>query len=146
MSYLVIYDGNCNLCVTLVQLLENLDRGTRFRYAPMQDETLLDRYDITPQGCELGMILLDRDNPERRWQGSDAAEEIGQLLPGGEAFVSAYRQLPGLKSTGDRVYEQVRDNRYDWFGRREETYRSKYPLAGDENSHQSPVSSEETIG
>ncbi|MFM6005241.1 MAG: thiol-disulfide oxidoreductase, partial [Sphaerospermopsis kisseleviana] len=25
MNYYVIYDGNCNLCVTLVQLLENLD-------------------------------------------------------------------------------------------------------------------------
>ncbi|MFM7371589.1 MAG: thiol-disulfide oxidoreductase, partial [Sphaerospermopsis kisseleviana] len=24
MNYYVIYDGNCNLCVTLVQLLENL--------------------------------------------------------------------------------------------------------------------------
>ncbi|PSB37764.1 thiol-disulfide oxidoreductase, partial [filamentous cyanobacterium Phorm 46] len=25
MNYQVIYDGNCNLCVTLVQLLETLD-------------------------------------------------------------------------------------------------------------------------
>ncbi|PLZ35449.1 thiol-disulfide oxidoreductase, partial [Fischerella thermalis WC542] len=31
MNYYVIYDGNCNLCVTLVQLLENLDQGNQFR-------------------------------------------------------------------------------------------------------------------
>ena len=37
MNYKVIYDGNCNLCVTLVQLLENLDQGKRFEYISMQD-------------------------------------------------------------------------------------------------------------
>ncbi|MGD1903978.1 MAG: thiol-disulfide oxidoreductase DCC family protein [Geitlerinemataceae cyanobacterium] len=127
--YHVVYDGDCNLCVTLVQLLERLDRGTRFAYIPMQDLDVLAEYDITPKTCELGMILVDAndpDNPDRRWQGSDAAEEIGRILPGGEPFVAAYRTLPGLKSAGDRAYEQVRDNRYDWFGRRQDTYRSTY--------------------
>jgi predicted DCC family thiol-disulfide oxidoreductase YuxK len=27
------------------------------------------------------MILIDAENQQRRWQGSAAAEEIGQLLP-----------------------------------------------------------------
>ena len=27
------------------------------------------------------MILIDTNTPTRRWQGSDAAEEIGRLLP-----------------------------------------------------------------
>ncbi|USR89317.1 DCC1-like thiol-disulfide oxidoreductase family protein [Phormidium yuhuli AB48] len=124
---LVIFDGNCNLCVTLVRLLESLDRGDRFRYLPMQDERVLSRFGITPQGCELGMILLNPDNPQERWQGTAAAEEIGRRLPAGEVFVQAYRKLPGLKNLGDGVYEQVRDNRYDWFGRRDRTYGSQYP-------------------
>ncbi|NEQ81993.1 MAG: DUF393 domain-containing protein, partial [Moorea sp. SIO2I5] len=38
MAYHVIYDGDCNLCVTLVQLLENLDQGKLFNYIPMQDK------------------------------------------------------------------------------------------------------------
>jgi predicted DCC family thiol-disulfide oxidoreductase YuxK len=46
----------------------------------------------------------------------------------GAAIVAAYRALPGLKWTGDRVYEQVRDHRYDWFGRREATYEPRYPV------------------
>ncbi len=37
MSYSVIYDGNCNFCVSLVQLLESIDRGQQFEYIPMQD-------------------------------------------------------------------------------------------------------------
>ena len=128
MNYHVIYDGNCNLCTTLVQLLENLDKGALFDYIPMQDETTLKAFSITAKDCEMGMILIDGNNPERRWQGSDAAEEIGHLLPGGELFINAYRALPGMKWTGDRLYAQIRDNRYSWFGRRDRTYQSAYPV------------------
>ena len=127
MTYTVIYDGQCNLCSNLVQLLETLDKGDRFRYLPMQDKTGLDRYTVTAQDCEMGMILIDNDQPDRRWQGSNAAEEIGRILPFGEAFVMAYRSLPGAKWMGDLVYEQVRDHRYSLFGRRLSTYQTAYP-------------------
>ncbi|WP_421659019.1 thiol-disulfide oxidoreductase DCC family protein [Leptothermofonsia sp. ETS-13] len=133
MTYYVIYDGNCNLCVTLVQLLENLDRGRQFQYISMQDEEGLSRLKITAQDCEMGMILVNADFPEQRWQGSDAAEEIGRLLPMGEVFVKAYRAMPGMKWTGDRVYEQVRDNRYTLFGKRKRTYQSVYPACPSES-------------
>jgi predicted DCC family thiol-disulfide oxidoreductase YuxK len=75
--------------------------------------------------------LIDTDQPERRWQGSAAAEEIGRLMPLGKIFVAAYRKLPGMKWAGDRVYEQVRDNRYTLFGRRSKTYQSAYPACTD---------------
>ena len=125
--YQVIYDGNCNLCVSLVKLLETLDRGERFLYTPMQDQQTLDRFNISPQDCELGMILLNVEAPDQRWQGSAAAEEIGHLLPLGRVFVSAYRALPGMKWIGDRTYEQIRDNRYTLFGKRSTTYQSIHP-------------------
>ncbi|WP_346291032.1 thiol-disulfide oxidoreductase DCC family protein [Sphaerothrix gracilis] len=133
----VIYDGNCNLCTTLVQLLERLDQGQRFRYVPMQDAATLNEYQITPDDCEMGMILLDAANPQRRWQGSDAAEEIGHLLPAGNIFISAYQALPGVKWAGDRAYEQVRDNRYALFGKRDSTYTSAYPVCADDSCGQS---------
>ncbi|AKG23238.1 thiol-disulfide oxidoreductase DCC family protein [Calothrix sp. 336/3] len=126
MNYSVIYDGNCNLCVTLVQLLERLDQGKLFNYIPMQNPMILQRWGITPQDCELGLILIDSQIPEKRWQGTAAAEEIGRLLPLGGIFVDAYRSLPGVKWIGDRVYEQVRDNRYTLFGKRHTTYESKF--------------------
>lgn len=126
--YHVIYDGNCNLCVTLVSLLEGLDQGQRFRYAPMQDEAALAQYGITAEDCEKGMILIDAEQPTHRWQGSDAAEEIGRILPLGAIFVNAYRALPGIKQAGDQVYGYVRDNRYQLFGKRDRTYTPQYPL------------------
>ncbi len=126
-SYVVIYDGCCNLCTTLVQALEQLDRGSLFRYVPMQEPDTLAQWHITAQDCEMGMILLNLDNPQQRWQGSDAAEEIARLLPAGAAVIQAYRAIPGLKGLGDRTYTQVRDNRYAWFGRRSQVYQSQYP-------------------
>ncbi|MDF5733780.1 MAG: DCC1-like thiol-disulfide oxidoreductase family protein [Rhizonema sp. PD38] len=126
MNYFVIYDGNCNLCVTLVQMLESFDGGKLFCYIPMQDEQKLSELKITPQDCELGVILIDANTREKRWQGTAAVEEIGRLLPTGNVFVEAYRALPGVKWAGDRIYEQVRDNRYALFGKRSSTYKSAY--------------------
>lgn len=139
-AYKIIYDGNCNLCVTLVQSLEGLDRGRLFEYAPMQDEAALARLAITPGECELGMLLINPTNPAQRLQGSAAAEEIARLLPAGALFVDAYRALPGLKWMGDRGYEQIRDNRYAWFGKRSGTYQSAYPVC--ETTCRPPTGSE----
>ena len=118
MKYQVVYDSKCNLCSTFAQLLKQFDREQTFTYLPMQDEAALAKYGITPSDCEAGMILIDNKNPARKWQGSAAAEEIASLLPLGDAFVAAYRAIPGMKWLGDRSYEQIRDNRYEWFGER----------------------------
>ena len=115
--YQVVYDNKCNLCSTFAQLLKQFDREQTFNYIPMQDESALAQYGIATKDCEAGMILIDADKPER-WQGSEAAEEIARLLPLGEAFIAAYRAIPGMKWLGDRSYEQIRDNRYEWFGER----------------------------
>jgi predicted DCC family thiol-disulfide oxidoreductase YuxK len=139
--YSVIYDGNCNLCVNLVRLLETLDQGQRFQYVSMQDQDTLATYGITSADCEAGMILLDQASPEKRWQGSDAAEEIGRLLPLGDIFVQAYRALPGAKQAGDQFYGYIRDNRYNIFGKRREVYQSQYPLCFDQSCQQETSSS-----
>jgi predicted DCC family thiol-disulfide oxidoreductase YuxK len=128
MTYNVIYDGDCNLCTNLVKLLEKLDKGHLFQYVPMQDRETLELFDVTPTDCEMGMILIEADRPTNRWQGSAAAEEIGRLLPLSRPLIAAYRALPGMKWIGDRTYEQVRDYRYELFGRRSQTYYSPYPV------------------
>ena len=127
-KYFVIYDGNCNLCVNLVKFLENLDQGNIFCYAPMQDTKTLSSLDLTIDDCEKGMILISTTKPRQKWQGSEAAEEIGRLLPTGKLFINFYRALPGLKTMGDNFYSYIRDNRYDLFGQRDRTYVSPYPI------------------
>ncbi|MBR8827218.1 MAG: DUF393 domain-containing protein [Gomphosphaeria aponina SAG 52.96 = DSM 107014] len=125
-NYYVIYDGNCNLCVTFTQLLESFDKGQLFNYIPMQDTATLKQFSISEADCALGMILIDATNPEKRWQGSEAAAEITRLLPMGNIFIAAYRSLPGIKWIGDRTYTQIRDHRYQWFGKRDATYYSTF--------------------
>lgn len=134
--YCVIYDGDCNLCTTLVQWLERLDSGQRFRYGAMQDSQMLEQFGVTAADCELGMLLIDEAAPNRRWQGSDAAEEIGAMLPLGALFVAAYRGLPGFKRSGDRIYAFVRDNRYRLFGRRTSIYESTYRVCKSDRCDQ----------
>lgn len=128
MSYYVIYDGNCNLCVTFTQLLETFDQGQRFQYIPMQDQARLNIFEITAEDCEMGMILIKESDRSQRWQGSNAAEEIARLLPFGDLFIQTYRALPGVKWFGDKSYEKIRDRRYHWFGKRKVTYQSAYPF------------------
>jgi len=129
MKYHVIYDGKCNLCATFAQLLEQFDRGEIFDYIPMQDKLALAEFEITAADCEAGMILVNSNQPEKKWQGSEAAEGIAQLLPLGDLFIATYRAIPGMKGIGDRSYEQIRDNRYQWFGKRDDTYNSVYPFS-----------------
>lgn len=129
MNYHVVYDGNCNLCVTFTKLLAKFDRGQLFDYITMQDITTLEQFGITERDCDLGMILIDANRPEKRWQGSNAAEEIARLLPLGDTFIAAYRSIPGMKWLGDRTYERVRDNRYSWFGQTDKTYHSDRPFS-----------------
>lgn len=123
-KYLVVYDGRCNLCSNLVQALERIDQGQRFQYLPMQATDALAEWQITPEQCEQGMILVSLAQPEQRWQGSDAAEEISRLLPIANGVVAAYRAVPGLKGIGDRFYAWIRDHRYQVFGQRPELYSS----------------------
>ena len=117
-QYQIVYDSKCNLCSTFAGLLKQFDREQTFTYIPMQDRESLAVYGITPADCEAGMILIDTQNPDLQWQGSAAAEEIANLLPLGDAFIAAYRAIPGMKWLGDRSYEQIRDHRYEWFGER----------------------------
>ena len=134
MKYFVVYDGNCNLCVSFTKLLEKFDQGKLFNYIPMQEKNNLQELNITPEDCELGMIVINQENITERWQGHNAVEKIIELLPNSKLFMKAYNAIPGLKRLGEKTYLQVRDNRYKWFGNRQQTYYSSYPFGCGKNS------------
>ena len=127
-NYHIVYDGLCNLCVGFVQQLEQLDRGLLFDYIPMQDTETLSKFEISDADCELGMILIDSKFPDQRWQGSHAAEEIVRRFPAAAQAITLYRLLPGVQWMGERFYEHIRDNRYQWFGKRDDIYCSPYAV------------------
>jgi predicted DCC family thiol-disulfide oxidoreductase YuxK len=104
-----------------VQKLEQIDREKLFQYVPMQDQQTLAKFGVTEDDCQQGMMLINADDLTQRWQGSEAAEEIGKLLPGVNLAIDLYRWIPGLKWVGDQCYVQIRDNRYNWFGKHNRT-------------------------
>ncbi len=124
MTNLIIYDGNCNLCTTFVQLLENTDRGKTFVFLPMQQTETLAQLGIHPAEMEKGVMLLEGGN---KYQGMVAIERIGELLSGFQQLVQLYNQIPGVKPLGKAGYEWVKDHRYQLFGQRQ-TYQSVYPF------------------
>lgn len=134
MKYFVIYDGNCNLCVSFTQLLEKFDQGKLFNYIPMQETNTLQQLNITPEDCKLGMIVINQHNLTERWQGNNAVEKIIELLPNSKLFMTAYNAIPGLKWLGEKTYLQIRDHRYQWFGNRKKTYYSSYNIGCGKNS------------
>jgi len=126
-QYLIIYDGQCNLCSTGVQAVHALDQGCLFTYLPMQDATALAPWGITPDTCAQGMMVINMNEPDQRWQGSAAVEQLLSLLPGLAPWVDTYRGMTGLKAWGDACYAQIRDHRYAWFGARADVYRVTGP-------------------
>jgi predicted DCC family thiol-disulfide oxidoreductase YuxK len=94
----------------------------------MQDDETLRKFEVTATDCEMGMILIDRHDLTRRWQGSEAAEEITRLLPTGNTLIATYRAISPLKALGDASYIKIRDNRYRLFGKRDRTYQTAYPF------------------
>ncbi|MCS7031230.1 MAG: DCC1-like thiol-disulfide oxidoreductase family protein [Gloeomargarita sp. SKYG116] len=125
--YLIIYDGRCQLCSGWAAALYNIERGRWLRYLPMQDEAALRQWGVAPDDCQQGMILIDTHQPERRWQGTAALEQLASFIPGVAPLVAVYRQIPGLKALGDACYAQIRDHRYEWFGERPDVYRVPSP-------------------
>lgn len=59
---IVLFDGVCGLCHSLVRLLVRVDRGRVLRYAPLQGETaerLRARYPQIPNGVDTAVLIDD---------------------------------------------------------------------------------------
>lgn len=116
---LLLYDGVCVLCNTIVQFLIKRDKLDRFRYAPLQSKLgreVLARFDIHtfPDGVVLLTNALTPD--EHLYQRSDAvAEALQHLRAPWPAMGKTLRMLPRpLREWG---YGIVGSLRYRLFGR-----------------------------
>ena len=111
----LIYDGECRMCVAAREGIERLGgAGRDVRFVPYQSEEA---------ACRLGAaykpgrpdvaFLVDRNG--RVTAGLDA---FIPLLPGlrGGRFIQALLRLPFGRSLGYLVYRIVAKNRYRWFG------------------------------
>ena len=113
---IILFDGVCNLCNGAVTFIIKRDKDDLFRYAALQSKV----------GEELiGKNVIDTSNPEsmvliddgRCYTKSSAALKIARHLSGGYPLLYGLMVLPAV--IRDWMYDQIAQNRYRWFGKRE---------------------------
>jgi predicted DCC family thiol-disulfide oxidoreductase YuxK len=108
-GYVLLYDGECEICRRSVAWLEGRDRKGVIRTIPYQDPSVGARFPEIPRGqLENAMHLISSDGS--RWAGARAAEEIFRLLPGLWWTRWAFR-APGVRSVAAMSYRWFARNR-----------------------------------
>ena len=113
----VLFDGVCNLCVGSLPWLIRMDRRDRLRFGTLQSEAgseLLRQCGLSGDYDE-SMVVVEGD---RAYTESDAVVRIAWLLGFPWALGSVASLVP--KAIRDRAYRFLANNRYDWFGKREQ--------------------------
>ena len=111
---IIIFDGICNLCNASINFILKRDKRKQFLYISLQSDEgkqLVEDYKI-PE--ETDSVVLIKN--ETVYVESDAALEIGLMLPRPWRWVSVFRIFP--KKLRDGIYRWIARNRYSWFGKR----------------------------
>jgi len=119
--FLILYDGVCGLCDRTVQFLLAKDKSAKFKFAPLQGETVTRVYErhFQQKPADFESIIFVKDyqsSHEIILMKSDAAIEIMRILGGFWKFVAMIgKMVPRV--IRDRVYDWIAENRYQWFGK-----------------------------
>ena len=111
---ILIYDGQCRLCVTAKERLEQRAEGADVRWVPYQSEEAVRCLggDYRP-GRPEAAFLVEGDGTITK--GLDA---FVPLLPGlrGGWFLLALWRVPLLRPLAHQLYRLIARYRYRWFG------------------------------
>ncbi len=112
---ILLYDGECNLCDSLVSFIIRHDRKQKFMFSPLQSETgkeLLSLQGIS--GRQLNSVVYI--SHQRFFFRSDAVLNIFRDLGGGWRLLYGFRFIPPF--IRDIFYFIVARTRYRIFGKR----------------------------
>ena len=122
MNPIILYDGVCGLCNSLVQFLLKHDKEGRLRFASLQSDfaaKVLQRHGIDPKDLDTMHVIENYEQPgERVLQRSDAILRAGRELGGIWSVSSAVAKVIP-RTLRDVVYRFVARNRYRVFGKYE---------------------------
>lgn len=115
---IILFDGVCNLCDGAVQFIIKHDKKDVFRYASLQSEIgkkLVAERGMDPE--EIDSIMLIEPGVAY-YRKSTAALEIARDLSGGYSLLKNFLLIPEIMRDG--VYDFIANNRYRWFGKKEQ--------------------------
>jgi predicted DCC family thiol-disulfide oxidoreductase YuxK len=111
---IIYFDGFCNVCDRFVRFLLKRDRRGRYRFAPLQGETALQRLEGRFSNDPQTVVL---EEPKRFRVRSDAALAILTGLGGVWRLAAVLRIIP--RRLRDALYDHVARKRFEWYGRRD---------------------------
>lgn len=114
---IILFDGICNLCNRLVQYIIKHDPGASFKFASLQGKPgqyLLKKYGLPPN--RLNSFVLIQNN--KAYTSSTAALKVAKQLKGAIKLLYGFIIVPPF--IRNAVYRAIAENRYKWFGKRDE--------------------------
>ena len=115
---IILFDGVCNLCDGAIQFIIKHDKKDVFRYASLQSELgkeLVSERGLNPE--EIDSIMLIEPGVAY-YRKSTAALEISRDLSGGYSLLKNFLFIPEVMRDG--IYDFIANNRYKWFGKKEQ--------------------------
>ena len=115
----ILFDGVCNLCNGSVQFILKRDKKNKFRFGSLQGnygQQMMKKLQM-PSGDMYSFILQENEKVYTR---STAALRVLKLLGGKWKLFYSFIVIP--KFVRDGVYRFIAQNRYRWFGKKEECW------------------------
>ena len=112
---IVVFDGICNLCSSVVDFISARDPHSVFTFVPMQSprgQLLLEEHGVSIDQVDTFLLIGSGGTLVR----SDAAIAIAAHLRRPWNMLTALRHVP--RPVRDWAYSLVARNRYKWFGKR----------------------------
>ena len=112
----ILFDGVCNFCNSVVQFVIRQDAGEHLHFAPLQSpagQKLLQQHHLPQKDFET-FLLVDNNTV---YQKSDAALRVAKHFKWYWQWVQVLRFIP--RPWRNAVYSFVARNRYRWFGKRD---------------------------
>jgi len=114
----ILFDGVCNLCTGSVQFILKRDKEKKFLFASLQSDygqKLLTQFALPTNSFNSFILYQD----EKIYTRSTAALKMFQQLRGWQ-WVKSFWVVP--KFIRDAVYNLIANNRYKWFGKKNECW------------------------
>ena len=113
---IILFDGVCNLCNSSVQFIIRNDPKKLFLFASLQSDAaskILLQFRI--KKLDLTSILFIENG--RIYDKSTAVLKISRKLKGGYPLLYGFIIIPRFMR--DWMYQQLANNRYKWFGKKD---------------------------
>jgi len=107
---IVFYDVDCGICFFTARVVARMDVLGRMRWLSNRDPAALAAAGVDAELLDRTILVVDGDDPTRRWTRSDAFAEIFGALPLGRLWAWPLR-VPGARQLAGAVYDWVARNR-----------------------------------